>query len=244
MTNAQQELLASILAATADEVNGRAIYSGNRRAVVIRAFSSLFPIVQQLLGDTFNSAVLLFIQQELPEAAEITLWGEHFADWLARQEDLMSYPYVAAIAALEWHIGALERAADVAIDLGSFQLLKECSANHLQVIVSPNCIVLESQLPLYDIWNFHQENSDIHNLDGLNDSIRNPDYVEYLCISRIDWKANIFKLDKSEFNTLLQCQRGDSIGDIFVSLMQTERDFSDWLSRMLKIGAILGYSAK
>lgn len=244
MTNVQQELLASILAATPDEANGMAIYRGNRRAVVVRAFSSLFPTVQQLLGDTFNSAVLLFIQQEPPEVAEITLWGDHFADWLARQEDLMSYPYVAAIAALEWQIGALERAADVAIDLGSFQLLQECSANDLQVIVSPNCIVLESQLPLYDIWHLHHGNPDMLDLGEINDSIRNPDYFEYLCISRIDWKSEIFKLNKIEFDLLMQCQRGDSISEIFVSLMQTKQPFSDWLSRMLKIGAILGYFTK
>lgn len=244
MSNTQQELLASILAAAPDETSGLAIYRGNRQAVVVRAFSSLFPTVQQLLGDVFNSAVLLFIQQNPPEAADITLWAEGFASWLARQEDLMSYPYVAAIADLEWHISVLERAADTSIDIASFQLLQQFSADALRLIVNPNCVVQQSPLPLYDIWHCHQDNSAVCQMQALNDSICDPDYIEYLCISRMDWKAKIFKLNKNEFNLLLKCQRGDSLDDILVALTQPELPFSDWLSKMLKIGAILGYSTK
>lgn len=243
MSNTQQELLASILAAASHETSGLAIYRGNRQAVVIRAFSSLFPTVQHLLGDVFNSAVLLFIQQAPPEAAEITLWGEGFASWLARQEDLMSYPYVAAIAAVEWHISVLERAEDSSIDIASFQLLQHFPPNDLRMIVNPNCIVQQSPLPLYDIWHCHQDNAACA-MQALNQSICDPDYIEYLCISRVAWKAHIFKLNKDEFDLLLQCQRGASLNDILVALTQLELPFSDWLSRMLKIGAILGYSPK
>lgn len=244
MRKTQQELLASILAAAADETSGLAIYRGNRQALVVRAFSSLFPTVQQLLGDAFNSAVLLFIRQIPPEAADIALWGEGFASWLAQQEDLMSYPYVSAIADLEWHISVLERAADTSIDIASFQLLQQFLPNDLRMIVNPNCIVQQSLLPLYAIWHCHQNNSDICEMQTLNDAIRDPDYIEYLCISRLGWKANIFKLNKDEFDVLLQCQRGASLNDILVALTQLELPFSDWLSRMLKIGAILGYSTK
>lgn len=244
MTNTQQELLASILAAAPDEASGLAIYRGNRQAVVVRAFSSLFPTVQQLLGDVFNSAVLLFIQQNPPEAADITLWAEGFASWLAHQEDLISYPYVAAIAAVEWHISTFERAADTSIDIASFQLLQQFPPDDLRMIVNPNCIVLASPLPLYAIWQCHQTNAAVHELHTLNYSICDPDYIEYLCISRMDWKAHVYKLNKDEFDLLSQCRRGAPLNDILVALMQTEQSFSDWLSRMLKIGAILGYSTK
>jgi len=244
MISAQQELLSSILAAAPNESAGMSVYIGNRRAVAVRAFSSLFPTVQHLLGDAFNSAVLLFIQQNPPESAEITLWGAGFASWLEQQEELISYPYVAAVADLEWRIGELERAADTTIDLPSFQLLQELSPNELRVVVNQNSMLLNNFLPVYNIWKFHQESFDMRDLHNLNNSICDPNYVEYLCISRIDWKVNVFEINKNEFDLLLMCRRGDSLGDIIVELTRIELSFSDWLVRMLKVGAILGYSAK
>lgn len=242
MINAQQNLLASILAAAPNQSDGLAVYVGNRRAVAMRALSSLFPTVQQLLGDTFDSAVLLFIQQNPSEAAEITHWGAGFPNWLAQQEELMSYPYVAAIADLEWRIAELERAQDTEIDLSSFQLLREFSPNELRVVVNKNCVLLSSYLPLYDIWQLHQGNFDMRDQNKLNHAFSDSNYVEYLCISRVDWKANVFSLSKVEFDLLMQCRRGDSLDDILVEMMKGGVPFSDWLSRMLKIGAILGYS--
>lgn len=242
MINAQQDLLASILAAAPHQSDGLAVYIGNRRAVAMRALSSLFPTVQQLLGEAFASAVLLFIQQNPSEAAEITQWGAGFPSWLAQQEELISYPYVAAVADLEWRIAELEHAEDTTIDLASFQLLREFSPNELRVVVNKNCVLLNSSLPLYDIWKFHQGTFEMQEQNKLNHALCDPNYIEYLCISRMNWKADVFSLNKTEFDLLLQCRRGDSLDDILVEMMKGGVPFSDWLSRMLKIGAILGYS--
>lgn len=242
MSNQQDVLLNAILAADVAVNPGLGVYAGNRQAVTSRGFGITFPTVRILMGDAFEVAVQRFVKQHPPGNGDIALWGLHFPQWLSQQAELMPYPYVATMASLEWQIAALERAADAFPDGDSFKLLEQFSTDELHIVLNPNCIFISSVFPIHDIWAYHQDNGDSQRLARIKTSLSDPEYLEYLLISRLHWKSAVFALTNNEFFLLQKCREGISIASILYELEIMGVTFTDWFSRMLQVGVIFGFS--
>lgn len=244
MNTEQSDLLRAILAGSAARQAGMAVYVGNRQAVAVCAFSSLFPTVQQLLGDSFTAAVMQFLQDVPPVQAELTKWSVGFARWLAQQPTLALYPYIAAVAELEWQRAELERAADARIDLASFQRAQQYTPAELTVIVNPNAVLMKHSLPVYDIWRLHQASAQPPLLEHVNRCLQDDHYVDYLYVSRVEWQAHVVQISATDYALIASLHSRLSLAELLDVFQAHQLAMEDGLTRLITLGALLGYAVK
>lgn len=131
-----------------------AVYRNNVRASRTEALRQGFPVLAQLLGaDYFTALAAVFIQQHPPRSAALHEYGAELAEYIARFQPLSALGYLADIARLEWARLCAFHAADTPVlslaemDLAS---LSERLAQPLHW--HPSVTLLCSDHPLYRLW--------------------------------------------------------------------------------------------
>jgi len=172
------------------------------------------------------------------------LAGQHFGHWLEQQSELSSVAYVSAMALLEWQLFLLQGAADPHTDVASYQLLERYSADDLSVALHPLCLSLQSGFPLQQIWLYHQRPADPALLPVIRQAFAATDYVEYLLLTRPQFKAEVTRLTADQQVLLNKCRAGCSLSELLAELALRDLDFSQWFGHMLKVGAVSGFSVR
>ncbi|SIS08983.1 hypothetical protein SAMN05878276_2158 [Aquipseudomonas alcaligenes] len=131
-----------------------AVYRNNVRASRTEALRQGFPVLAQLLGaEYFTALAAVFIQQHPPGSAALHEYGAELADYIAGFQPLSALGYLADIARLEWARLCAFHAADAPvlsladIDLGA---LTERLIQPLHW--HPSVTLLRSEHPLYRLW--------------------------------------------------------------------------------------------
>ncbi len=130
------------------------VYRNNVRASRTEALRQGFPVLAQLLGaDYFTALAAVFIQQHPPRSAALHEYGTELADYIAAFQPLSALGYLADIARLEWARLCAFHAADAPVlnladmDLGT---LSERLTQPLRW--HPSVTLLCSESPLYRLW--------------------------------------------------------------------------------------------
>lgn len=131
-----------------------AVYRNNVRASRTEALRQGFPVLAQLLGaDYFTALAAVFIQQHPPRSAALHEYGAELADYIAGFQPLSALGYLADIARLEWARLCAFHAADApALNLADMDLgtLSERLTQPLRW--HPSVTLLCSAHPLYRLW--------------------------------------------------------------------------------------------
>jgi Putative DNA-binding domain len=92
-----------------------AIHQRNYESSLISAMMCKFPAIAWLLGSPFVTEMSRrFVHDTPPHAPCIAEYGESFPEFLAQSEAQNHVPYIRAFAELEWHVGHVAIAVDVA----------------------------------------------------------------------------------------------------------------------------------
>jgi hypothetical protein len=79
------------------------VYRDNVVGSLVDALGETFPVVRQLVGDAFFSAVAAdFVRDELPEVPRLSRYGAAFPTRLRALPQLVEVSYVGDVAVLEW----------------------------------------------------------------------------------------------------------------------------------------------
>lgn len=131
-----------------------AVYRNNVRASRTEALRQGFPVLAQLLGaDYFTALAAVFIQQHPPRSAALHEYGSELADFIAHFQPLSALNYLADIARLEWARLCAFHAADTPVlQISEMDLatLTERLAQPLRW--HPSVTLLCSNHPLYRLW--------------------------------------------------------------------------------------------
>lgn len=135
-----------------------AAYRNNTRGGRLRALEITYPVVQQLLGlEAFAAFSERYVDHYPAVAADLDRFGEAFGLYL-QQAGLDDYPYIAAMAELEWLIQDVRQQALVASLSAAFlQQLEEMALAELKVQSVPSVRLLQSGFNLHQLWRWHQQ---------------------------------------------------------------------------------------
>ena len=131
-----------------------AVYRNNVRASRTEALRQGFPVLAQLLGaDYFTALAAVFIQQHPPRSAALHEYGVELADYIAAFQPLSALGYLADIARLEWARLCAFHAADApALNLADMDLAALTDRLIQPLHWHPSVTLLCSESPLYRLW--------------------------------------------------------------------------------------------
>jgi Putative DNA-binding domain len=130
------------------------VYRNNVTVGLTKAMAANFPVVRRLLGATyFDGMVLDYVRAHPPRSPLMFRYGEGFADYLARDEDLSRYPYLADVARIEQACRIAFHAADAAPFNGA--ALSSYAPDDLAFLVlkpHPAFAMVTSRFAAHSIW--------------------------------------------------------------------------------------------
>lgn len=131
-----------------------AIYRNNVRASRTEALRQGFPVLAQLLGaDYFTALAAVFILQHPPRSAALQEYGAELADYIVRFQPLSALGYLADIARLEWARLCAFHAADAPVlSLADMDLASLSERLEQPLHWHPSVTLLRSEHPLYRLW--------------------------------------------------------------------------------------------
>lgn len=145
------------------------VYRNNRLASLNAALADGFPVVAQLVGEEFFTALAhAFVQAHPPTSPVLLDWGDAFADFvggfMAALPPDAQLPYLADVARLERARVRACHAAD-AEPLPASQLAaalqRPQDLPRLRFRLQPGLAVLDSSHPVVTLWRAHQTDGDV-----------------------------------------------------------------------------------
>jgi Putative DNA-binding domain len=195
-----------------DVVRGKAtkrfaVYRNNVTLGLVRAMEANFPAVRQLLGQKyFAGLVQEFVQAHPPVHPLMFLYGEAFADYLARQDDLSNFPYLADVARLE-HVWRSSYHAEDAMTLTpvAFTAFSEEEFLDLRFVAHPAFAIVYSKFALHAIFTASRAGEGPDAIDP-----RMPEHV-LVTRPRFDVLTRVVTRDLADF--LLMLVGGATLGE-------------------------------
>lgn len=196
------------------------IYRGNLLAIWSKTLANAFPVVQRLVGDEFFEDLARLYGRAYPsQSGDLNFLGEHFPSFLSLQESLQGYPYIAAVADLEWVIHCNYYQQDQEkISLPQFisqagEKLQESSL-HFASGVSLH----KSDFASYLIWLAHQGVE----VEHLTVPLETPSYC---IICRPQWQPTVVELSEASFRALEVLLQGEALAQALDVALQIQADF-------------------
>ncbi len=151
----QTEAPAGITAPAQDEAAQRfAVYRNNVQHSLTRALAARFPVIEQLVGAAFFTAMArVFIAAQPPSSPVLLHWGGDFAAFLDQFPPVAHLPFLGDVALLEYARGRACHAADAAPVAGEALHVPDPAA--LRLILHPSVTLFASQHPAVQIWQSH-----------------------------------------------------------------------------------------
>ena len=139
------------------------VYRNNHIMSLINNLRDGFPVVASLVGDEFFDAMAkIYAQNHPPTSPVMVFYGTDFADFIRGFSPADSLPYLGDVAMLEFAQRQALHASDA-----PFLPPTEYPSDAEELLCArvefhPSWRLLESQYPLFDIWQAHQA----HQHDG------------------------------------------------------------------------------
>ena len=149
-----------LLARLAGAVPSRrlAIYRSNLSAHWDRALSSAYPVVRQLVGPEFFTALARAYGKAHPsQDADLNRFGAALADFLAHFEHVADLPYLPDMARLEWSLHLARYAPDAAaLAAPALASMTAAQFEASRPLLHPACALHASNWATVPLWLAHQ----------------------------------------------------------------------------------------
>ncbi len=197
-----------------------ALYRGNLTTTWDKVLSSAYPVIRQLVGDEFFSALARAYGKTRPsDSADLNQFGVHFGDFLAGFTHVADYPYLPDMASLEW---ALHRAHyardDAALSAAGLAALSPEEFESARFALHPACTLIKSDWAIVPLWRAHQEGS------GQDF----PDELAQTCfgvVARPQFRPMLEPLEGAAYAALTALAGGAPMGEALDAAFDLEDDF-------------------
>lgn len=142
-----------------------AVYRNNVVTSLVDVLAGNFPVVQQLVGETFFRAMAReFATRHPPTTPIMVHYGETFADFIADFPPAASVPYLADMARLEYAIQKSRHSRDcqpVSNDRLARLVEDQEALSHTRLELAAALQILTSDFAVASIWHAHQNSSPV-----------------------------------------------------------------------------------
>ncbi|MES2316056.1 MAG: DUF692 family multinuclear iron-containing protein [Pseudomonadota bacterium] len=195
------------------------LYRGNLSATWDKVLSNAFPVIRQLLGEEFFSALSRAFGRTHPSTSpDLNEFGAAFSHFLAGFEHVAEYPWLPDMARLEWALhrsyygpdrAALAADALAALSPEQFELAR--------FTLHPAASLFQSSWAVVPQWLAHQAGEPA--LPAVMDS------PSFAVIARPRWKTELASLSGAQFAALAALANGASMGEALDAAFGIDDDF-------------------
>ncbi len=134
------------------------VYRNNVMVSLTEALLDAYPVVTQLVGDEFATAMArVYAGENLPRSPVLLDYGADYAAFIERFEPAQSLPFLADVARLEraW-LTAYHCADHVPLAIEALSSFDEQELGDLRFSFCPGVALVQSDHPVVSIWTAHQ----------------------------------------------------------------------------------------
>jgi hypothetical protein len=223
--------MADLVAAPAARL---AVYRNNLAASWGRALRNTYPVIAQLVGDAFFTALCHeYGLGYATEDADLNAFGSRFADFLAAFPHVAELPYLPDMARLEWlvhrtHYAARTPVLDAAALGGMTPEDFAGSTLPLNAAATP----FASAWAVVPLWQAHQEDGTVAFPGAMA-------HGSHALVHRTGWRVDVMPLDGAAHAMLMQLKSGTSVAAALDAALATDAafDLTPWLAQWLACGA-------
>jgi hypothetical protein len=130
------------------------IYRDNFVGTLMNALQLCYPAIHRLVGaEFFAGAARIFIAANPPRIADLNLYGEGFAEFLASFPPAATLPYLPGVARLEWAVNRAFHAPDAEpLDLARLAAVAAADQGRIAFRPHPAVALLAAEHPVDAIW--------------------------------------------------------------------------------------------
>jgi uncharacterized protein (UPF0276 family) len=195
------------------------IYRGNLTSGWDKALAAAYPVVRQLVGAEFFSALARAYGKAWPsQDPDLNLFGANFATFLASFEHVADYPYLPGMANLEWSLHRAYYAPDApTLDGTSLSLLSPEDLESARFIPHPAMHLEQSEWAIAQLWLAHQ-----------TEGMAFPEEMHtnsFALVVRPRWQPRLLMLSRAAFAVLTELADGKTFGEALDAALALEKDF-------------------
>jgi hypothetical protein len=213
----QPDTAVPLLARLKGDEHRLALYRGNLTATWDKALSAAYPVLRQLVGAEFFSALSRAYGMAHPSTdADLNQFGGTFASFLENFEHVVGYPYMPDMARLEWALHRAYFAPDASgIDITALSPEQlEAACFHLH----PACSLFNSGWAVVPLWLAHQSGSGV-------DFPAQMAAPSFAVVARPHWKAELAPLSQAAHAALAVLSEGGTFGAALDAAFELDDDF-------------------
>lgn len=212
-----------------------ALYRGNLTAGWDKVLSSAYPVLRQLVGEEFFSALTRAFGMAHPsDSGDLNQFGAHFARFLAGFEHVAAYPYLPDMARLEWALHRAHYAPDApALDGAALGALDPAAFELARFALHPACTLIASDWAVAPLWFAHQAGSGVDFPDDLAQA-------SWAVVARLAFRPVLTSLSAASHAALSCLGAGSTMGEALDAAFEIDDDFdmSTSLQQWLALGLL------
>jgi hypothetical protein len=182
------------------------IYRNNYRGNLHDALASVYPVIQQLVGEDFFRLVTReYMMRHPSRSGNLNHYGKRMADFLASFKPARQLVYLPDVARLEWACHCAYFAEDAkALDLAKLAHIPEARYGELILHIHPACHLVCSTYPIAVIWHANQTETGqgIDLGSGASNAL----------VSRVNDAVTVHELSPAEAAWFFRIQKGIPLG--------------------------------
>ena len=196
------------------------LYRGNLTVSWDKVLSSAFPVVRQLVGEEFFSALARAYGMAHPsDNPDLNRFGAAFAGFLQDFPHVAELPYLPDMARLEWLLHRAYYAPDAqSVDAGILQTMAPEAFEAARFHLHPACAVFSSGWAVVPLWLAHQGND----APPFPRSMAEPSYG---LVARPVFSVQLHRLDAAGAAALACLADGGTMGEALDAAFEKDEHF-------------------
>jgi uncharacterized protein (UPF0276 family) len=210
------------------------IYRGNLTVTWDKVLSAAFPVLRQLVGEEFFSALARAFGMAHPsDNPDLNQFGAGFAAFLARFEHVADLPYLPDMARLEWIMHRTHYApAAPAHGAASLAAFTPEQFEAARFALHPAAALFASPWSVVPLWQAHQE--------GAAPFPQQMDAPSRAVIARPHWKTALHPVGAAEHAALSALANGEAMGAALDAAfaLDEQMDVAAYLKHWIDLGLL------
>ena len=218
------------------------IYRNNIFSTLTETLSNIFPVTCAMVGEEFfKSMARIYIRSHTPDSGNLHDFGEHLPSFIESMPELSNYPYLSALAEIDWscHL-AFHSASATALDISSLGDFSPENYEDLQFEIHPALHTIKSNFPIFDIWNFATSNGHADTIPDINSK------GQQVLIYRPESSVKVVNIEDGLFQMINFLRSHKTLGATFTSILDLNPEYNlkEGLNRLFSFGAVSTITVK
>ncbi len=218
------------------------VYRNNIFATLTETLSNIFPVSCAMVGEEFfNSMARIYIRSHTPDSGNLHDFGEHLPSFIESMPELSNYPYLSALAEIDWACHqAFHSVSATALDISSLGDFSPDNYEDLQFEFHPSIHTVKSKYPIFDIWDFATSNGHADTIPNIKSE------GQQVLIHRSKSGVKVVNIEDELFQMIKSLREHKTLGATFTSTLDLNPEYNlkEGLNRLFSFGVVSTITVK